>query len=190
MTAKRCMGLCSGCMCRVTGKPSRGAGRARGQAPQAVRRGRHEWRFVSTVRRAHPHSPGRPPVLPLSQLRSAFTPDAPPAHTLLPPTRRCRHRPPPCRPPPLPQALGVDTLGARRRISEAARQYAARVKSTAKMMVMYRDAQVCVRREEGRGAQVCVRRNLFSLGRGRGRGGRGSGQNSGVGSQSRRGHIR
>ncbi|PNW87619.1 hypothetical protein CHLRE_02g141746v5 [Chlamydomonas reinhardtii] len=39
------------------------------------------------------------------------------------------------------EKLGVETVGARRRISEAARQYGAKVKSTAKMMAVYRDGQ-------------------------------------------------
>ncbi|KAG2487120.1 hypothetical protein HYH03_014233 [Edaphochlamys debaryana] len=42
------------------------------------------------------------------------------------------------------EALGVETVGARRRICDAARQYAAKVKSTARMMAMYRDGQAMV----------------------------------------------
>ncbi|GIL91806.1 hypothetical protein Vretifemale_19399 [Volvox reticuliferus] len=39
------------------------------------------------------------------------------------------------------EALGVETLGARRRIIEASKQYATKVKSTAKMVALYRDGQ-------------------------------------------------
>ncbi|KXZ43376.1 hypothetical protein GPECTOR_92g599 [Gonium pectorale] len=39
------------------------------------------------------------------------------------------------------KALGVETVGARKRMQEAAKQYAAKVKSTARMMALYRDGQ-------------------------------------------------